>query len=168
MDGIVHILWIMMVTREQLSENRVFDRTRPEYKESAIIALSEGLITDFSDSLGGRKNQSSQLDRRTLVRSVSYPLPVSESSTSSSSASVSINGGNVHNSHELLNNVIIDHNSYKDGSGQQCFELSVVCQTRNNKILKREYTFFRGILNTRLFAFFLKRNLSTRAGYWLR
>lgn len=53
MDGIVHILWIMMVTREQLSENRVFDRTRPEYKESAIIALSEGLITDFSDSLGG-------------------------------------------------------------------------------------------------------------------
>ena len=42
-----------MVTREQLSENRVFDRTRPEYKESAIIALSEGLITDFSDSLGG-------------------------------------------------------------------------------------------------------------------
>lgn len=43
----------MMVTREQLSENRVFDRTRPEYKESAIIALSEGLITDFSDSLGG-------------------------------------------------------------------------------------------------------------------
>lgn len=53
MDGIVHILWIMMVTREQLSENRVFDRTKPEYKESAIIALSEGLITDFSDSLGG-------------------------------------------------------------------------------------------------------------------
>lgn len=53
MDGIVHILWIMMVTREQLSENRVFDRTRPEYKESAKIALSEGLITDFSDSLGG-------------------------------------------------------------------------------------------------------------------
>lgn len=42
-----------MVTREQLSENRVFDRTRPEYKESAKIALSEGLITDFSDSLGG-------------------------------------------------------------------------------------------------------------------
>ena len=116
---------------------------------------------------GGGKNQSSQLDRRTLVRSVSYPLPVSESSTSSSSASVIINGGNVHNSHELLNNVIIDRNSYKDGSGQQCFELSVVCQTRNNKILKREYTFFRGILNTRLFAFFLKRNLSTRAGYWL-
>lgn len=55
MDGIVHILWIMMVTREQLSENRVFDRTRPEYKESAKIALSEGLITDFSDSLGGQK-----------------------------------------------------------------------------------------------------------------
>ena len=54
MDGIVHILWIMMVTREQLSENRVFDRTRPEYKESAKIALSEGLIADFSDSLGGR------------------------------------------------------------------------------------------------------------------
>lgn len=53
MDGIVHILWIMMVTREQLSENRVFGRTRPEYKESAKIALSEGLITDFSDSLGG-------------------------------------------------------------------------------------------------------------------
>lgn len=53
MDGIVHILWITMVTREQLSENRVFDRTRPEYKESAKIALSEGLITDFSDSLGG-------------------------------------------------------------------------------------------------------------------
>ena len=43
----------MMVTREQLSENRVFGRTRPEYKESAKIALSEGLITDFSDSLGG-------------------------------------------------------------------------------------------------------------------
>lgn len=42
-----------MVTREQLSENRVFGRTRPEYKESAKIALSEGLITDFSDSLGG-------------------------------------------------------------------------------------------------------------------
>lgn len=36
-----------MVTRERLSENRVFDRTRPEYKESAKIALSEGLITDF-------------------------------------------------------------------------------------------------------------------------
>lgn len=53
MDGIVHILWIMMVTRDQLSENRVFGRTRPEYKESAKIALSEGLITDFSDSLGG-------------------------------------------------------------------------------------------------------------------
>ena len=46
----------MMVTREQLSENRVFDRTRPEYKESAKIALSEGLITDFSDSLGGAKD----------------------------------------------------------------------------------------------------------------
>lgn len=91
---------------------------------------------------GGKKIQSSQLDRRTLVRSVSYPLPVSESSTSSSSASVSINGGNVHNSHELLNNVSIDRNSYKDGSRQQYFELSVVCQTRNNKILKREYTFF--------------------------
>ena len=42
-----------MVTREQLSENRVFGRTRPEYKESAKIALSEGLITDFSDGLGG-------------------------------------------------------------------------------------------------------------------
>lgn len=56
MDGIVHILWIMMVTREQLSENLVFDRTRPEYKESAKIALSEGLITDFSDSLGGGRD----------------------------------------------------------------------------------------------------------------
>ena len=44
-----------MVTREQLSENRVFGRTRPEHKESAKIALSEGLITDFSDSQGGGK-----------------------------------------------------------------------------------------------------------------
>ena len=48
-----------MVTREQLSENRVFDRTRPEYKESAKIALSEGLITDFSDSLGGGETTQS-------------------------------------------------------------------------------------------------------------
>lgn len=47
-----------MVTREQLSENRVFGRTRPEYKESAKIALSEGLITDFSDSLGGWLNST--------------------------------------------------------------------------------------------------------------
>ena len=67
MDGIVHILWIMMVTRERLSENRVFDRTRPEYKESAKIALSEGLITDFSDSLGGDLTSRHQTTGRVRV-----------------------------------------------------------------------------------------------------
>ena len=68
MDGIVHILWIMMVTREQLSENRVFGRTRPEYKESAKIALSEGLITDFSDSLGGGGGIKKDIRRRNALR----------------------------------------------------------------------------------------------------
>ena len=53
----------MMVTREQLSENRVFDRTRPEYKESAKIALSEGVITDFSDSLRGGAPESLPVQR---------------------------------------------------------------------------------------------------------
>lgn len=89
----------------------------------------------FVNIIGGGKIQSSQLDRRTLVRSVSHPLPISESCTSSSSASVGIDGGNVHNSHELPANFSIDSNGYKDGAGQQYFELSVVCQTRINKIL---------------------------------
>ena len=75
------------------------------------------------------------MDRRTLVRSVSHPLPISESCTSSSSASVSINGGNICNSHKLPANFSVDSNGYKDGTEQQYIELSVVCQTRINKIL---------------------------------
>lgn len=75
------------------------------------------------------------MDRRTLVRSVSHPLPVSKSCTNSSSACVSIDGGNVHNSHELPANFSVDSNGYKDGTGQQYIELSVVCQTRINRIL---------------------------------
>lgn len=74
-------------------------------------------------------------DRRTLVRNVSHPLSVSEPCATSPSASVSINGGNVHNIHELPANFSDDSNDYKDGTGQQHFELSVVCQTRINKIL---------------------------------
>lgn len=75
------------------------------------------------------------MDRRTLVGNVSHPLPISESCTNSSSASVSIDGGNICNRHKLLANFSIDSNSYKDGKRQQYFELSVVCQTRINKIL---------------------------------
>ena len=88
----------------------------------------------FINIMGG-KIQSSQLDRRTLVRSVSHPLPISESCTSSSSASVGIDGGNICNSHKLPANFSVDSNGYKDGTGQQYIELSVVCQTRINKIL---------------------------------
>ena len=88
----------------------------------------------FINIMGG-EFQSSQLDRRTLVRSVSHPLPVSESCTSSSSASVSIDGGNICNSHKLPANFSVDSNGYKDGTEQQYIELSVVCQTRINKIL---------------------------------
>lgn len=43
----------------------------------------------FINIMGGNF-QSSQLDRRTLVRSVSHPLPISESCTSSSSTSVGL------------------------------------------------------------------------------
>lgn len=75
------------------------------------------------------------MDRRTLVRSVSHPLPISESCTSSSSASVGIDGGNICNSHKLPANFSVDSNGYKDGTEQQYIELSVVCQTRINKIL---------------------------------
>lgn len=89
----------------------------------------------FINIMGGKKFQSFQLDRRTLVRSVSHPLPISESCTSSSSASVGIDGGNICNSHKLPANFSVDSNGYKDGTEQQYIELSVVCQTRINKIL---------------------------------
>ena len=98
-------------------------------------ALCDMRQTNVLGRAGGRDFQNSQLDRRSLVRSVSHPLPISESCTSSPSAYVSINGGNGHNSHELPANFSVDRNCYKDGTGQQHFELSVVCQTRINKIL---------------------------------